>query len=87
MPTYKKNQEITNIKQLNKYSVLQKLIKPRSPLCIQFMREPGEDWFIELVIFKKATGEIRSHSLITNPDMEEFVERYQRISKYQKSNG
>lgn len=74
---------IQELKEKKKYRVLHHLKKKSSPMRIEFLQEPKEDWFVEVVRFKRTTGEIKSHSIITQKQVNDWVERYQRIMKYE----
>ena len=67
--TDKKN--LGNIKDFQDFKLISRFSKRWSPLIIDFRREPGENWFIEAFIYKRKSGEISRHSLITNRDLPE----------------
>ena len=72
-----------NISDFSKYKQLYKLKKKRSPQVLVFLQGPKDDWLIDVIKYKNKTGEVVHMSLITLDDVEEWVERYQRIMKFE----
>ena len=71
----------TNISQYGKRKLLYAMEKKRSPRRIEF-RVDRDGWFVDVVEFKKKTGEIVNVSIFTSKQVEDLVERYERIRGY-----
>ena len=76
----KKVEYMVDYKNHNKLAILSKKWSP----TVEFLMEKGEDWFVDVVIYKKS-GEITKSSMITKNQVEDWIERYTRIKGYTKS--
>lgn len=68
-----------NISKYAKWKTLHKMNKKRSPNEIVFLQEPKEDWLVEVFTYKRKSGDITQHSIITENDVSEWLERSQRL--------
>jgi len=68
-----KKKEEKHISDFDKgFKKLHKLSKPRSPLCIELMTDdlPNE-WFIDVVTYRRKSGVVTDHYIITSKQLEE----------------
>ena len=52
-------------------------------LCMDFLQEEGEDWFINVVTYRRKSRKITHDSMITMKDYEDWIERLQRLEGYE----
>lgn len=78
-----KAKDKTSIEEFKNHRLLYRLKKKRSPLGMDFYIEKGEDWFIDVVTYRRKSGVITNESMITEKDLEDWVERCQRISGWE----
>ena len=83
-PYKKKEETFTQRKDFDKFKVIHKLKKARSPMIIEFLSEPNEDWFVEVIRYKRTNQLIVQHSLICLNQVDDWVERNIRINGYEK---
>lgn len=75
-----RKKSIENIKNLpESWEILATMKKKRSPLTKIFVREPGDDWFVEAITYRTKSGLITKHSLITEPQVNDWIDRIERI--------
>jgi hypothetical protein len=58
--------------------------KKGSPFTKVLASERGEKWLVEVLTYKTKTGEIVHNSLITQNDVANWIERFERILKFKK---
>ena len=72
-------------KHFDNYKVVHKLTKPKSPMVIEFLSEPKEDWFVEVIRYKRTDEVLVSHSIITKNQVADWIERFSRIMKFENA--
>ena len=69
---------MANISKYKDFEVLFTLSKPKSPIGVLFCTEDLPDkWLIEMVEYKKKTGEITYDVMITSKDLKRWESYYQ----------
>jgi len=66
--------EYTNIKYYKNYKKIALYEKPKSPYQILFTTNDPEGWFIEVIHYKKKSGEISDISHIIEKDLSKWME-------------
>lgn len=66
-----------NISQYKKHKLIARLKKTRSPHEILFSTSDPDGWFIDVIWYKKKTGEISDKSLIIKKDLDIWM-RFQK---------
>ena len=61
-----------------KFKRLHKLTKPRSPQVVEFMTDDPDEWFIDVVRYRRKSGVIVEYLLILKKELKEYLEREQR---------
>jgi hypothetical protein len=67
---------IRNISDFKSFKKLYKFAKPRSPLCIELMTDSIDGWLIDIVKYKKKTGEVRDNFSILRKEIDTWVTKY-----------
>ncbi len=77
--------EYTLREHFNDFKVIHKLKKKRSPMIIEILSEPKEDWFVEVIRYKRTDKKIVSHSMIVQAQVEDWVDRFKRLMGYENA--
>lgn len=48
-------------------------------MIIEYLSEPKEDWFVEVIRYKRTDEKIVEHSMITKDQVEDWINRDQRL--------
>ena len=67
----------------NEHESLAKLTKKWSG-TVEFMREKGEDWLVDVIIYAKS-GKISKSHMITMDQVEDWIERFERIKGFERA--
>ena len=70
-------------KHFNDFKVLHKLKKRRSPMIIEILLEPNENWFVDVIRYKRTDEKIIENSMIVMSQVEDWVDRIQRLEGYE----
>jgi hypothetical protein len=65
-----------NISDFKNFKKLYRFTKPRSPLCIELMIDAVDGWFINIVKYKKKTGEVTDNFNILEKEIDMWVIKY-----------
>lgn len=65
-----------NIEDFKKHSVLHTLTKKRSPIVIKFLLEDGEDWLVDVVRYKRKSGEVTKEQVIILKDVDHWLRMF-----------
>ncbi len=76
----KEVEKVVNISEYDQHVKLAKLTKKWSP-TIEFVREKGEDWFVDVLTYTKA-GVIKKDQMITQDQVEDWIKRFERMKGY-----
>jgi len=83
MAKWTKNDKPTTWDEFKGSKLRCRLVKKRSPLAIDFLQEEGEDWFIDVVTYRKKSRVITHDSMITEKDYEYWLESIIRLDGYE----
>ena len=75
-----KEKKIANISSFQKgFKKLYLLTKPRSCLCIELMTDDlPDEWLIDVVKYKKKSGEISDNFIINSEDIEYWLNKFKK---------
>lgn len=70
---------VENITDYEKHKKINKLTKPRSPIVIEFMtNDLPDEWLIDVVRYKRSSGEVVETFFITGVEIETWVNKYKK---------